>query len=295
MPPDDTLAALSALVLQSHARSFGATILAERLRDLSHQTAQLAHHRDRAHLAAEAGDLAWALLQLCNEQDVDLGAAVRATVAKLDARLSGRKVALLGVSANPITNAHLTLALEVLALSDADEVWFLIAGEHPWGKKLMPAEHRLEMVRRAIARYPRLKACDFEVVHGPRIYRETRETAEILRDHLLPAFPGVSFSWVMGSDAAQTFHRWRGAEWMAANLSFHVIHRLGYDWDRAGSILADPRHAYYKDEVVTSNISSTLVRERGKGYDAAKLVALVPEVVWEYLRENRLLDAEVLR
>jgi len=294
MTDPDSLAALARLVRESHDRSFGKTALPERLRDLSHQAAELAHHRDRAHMVEEAGDLGWALLQLCNEADVDLGAAVRASVAKLAARHAGRKVALLGVSANPITNAHLTLGLEICALTDVDEVWFYVAGEHAWGKKLMPAAHRLEMVRRAVARYAKLKVSDFEVAHGPEIYARTRETAEILRDFLLPAFPGTRFSWVMGSDAAQSFHRWRGAEWMAANLDIHVVHRLGYDFDKAGSLLADPRHIYWRDEVVTSNISSTLVRERGKSYDAAKLVALVPEVVWDYLREHRLLDPEVL-
>ncbi len=34
----------------------------------------------------------------------------------------------------------------------------------------------------------------------------------------------------MGSDVAQTFEQWKGADWMAANLRIWVIHRLGYDW-----------------------------------------------------------------
>jgi hypothetical protein len=52
---------------------------------------------------------------------------------------------------------------------------------------------------------------------------------------------------------------------------------------------------YLKENVVTSNISSTLVRERGRTYEQEKLVALVPDVVWEYLLEHRLLDPGVLR
>ncbi|MDP1821588.1 MAG: hypothetical protein Q8L48_00010 [Archangium sp.] len=41
---------------------------------------------------------------------------------------------------------------------------------------------------------------------------------------------------------------------------------------------------YLRENVVTSNISSSLVRERGKNYEHAKLVALVPEVVWDRAR-----------
>ena len=287
--------ALQELVRLSHERTFAHTELRERLRDLAQQVAELSHHRDEAHLAEEAGDAAWSLLQLLNERGLALDEVVSRSIRKLDDRRTGRKVALLGTSASPITNAHLTMALEVLALTDVDEVWFLLAGEHPWGKKLMPAQHRLEMVRLATQRYPRLKACDFEIVHGERIYEQTRETAFILRDHLLPAYPGHRFSWVMGSDVAQSFHEWGGADWMAEHLDCVVLHRLGYDFDKAHSLLADPRHRYFKDDVVTSNISSSLVRARGRTYEHEKLVALVPDVVWEHLLAHRLLDPDVLR
>ena len=290
-----TIDELQLLVRRSHDQHFTHTELKERLRDLSSQVSQLVHHRDAAHLAQEAGDTGWSLLQLCNELKLDFADVVRGSIKRLDATAQGKKVALIGTSANPITNAHLTMALEILALTDVHEVWFYMVGEHPWGKKLMPAEHRLEMVRRAIARYPKLRACDFEMVHGARIYETTNETAEILRDHFAPAFPGYAFSWVMGSDVAQTFEQWKGAEWMAANMAFWVIHRLGYEWDQAKSMLNGPRHVYLRDNIVTSNISSSLVRDRGRSYEHEKLFALVPDVVWDYLVEHRLLDPGVLK
>lgn len=286
---------LQALVRASHGRTFRQTELRERLRDLSQQVAELVHHRDDGHLAAKAGDVAWSLLQLLNERGLSLADVVSRSVGRLDDRHEGRSIALLGTSASPITNGHLTVALEVLALTDVDEVWILLAGQHPWGKPLMPARHRLEMVRKAIRRYPRLRACDFEIVHGERIYQSTTETAFILRDHLLPAYPNHRFSWVMGSDVAQTFHEWGGADWLAEHLDLIVFHRLGYDFDKQGSILADERHRYFKDDIVTSNISSSLVRARGRAYEVEKIVSLVPEVVWEHLLAHRLLDDDVLR
>jgi nicotinic acid mononucleotide adenylyltransferase len=82
---------------------------------------------------------------------------------------------------------------------------------------------------------------------------------------------------------------------MAAHLRFWVIHRLGYEWDKPKSLLAGAEHTYLRENVVTSNISSSLVRERGKTYDHAKLVALVPDVVWDYLVEHRLLDPGALQ
>ncbi len=290
-----TIEELQLLVSRSHEKHFGRTELRERLRDIQNQTAELVHHSGEVRLREELGDLTWSALQLCNELGVKLDDMVAASVRKLDAQAHGLKVALIGTSGNPLTNAHLTMALEVLALTDADQVWFHLVGEHPWGKKLMPAQHRVEMARRAVAKYPRLRVFDFEVVHGPKIYETTRETAEILRQHIFPAYPGYRFRWVMGSDVAQTFHEWKGAEWMAENLPAIVIHRLGYDWDRAGSLLSGPQHVYLRENIVTSNISSTLVRERGRSYEHEKLMALVPDVVWDYLVEHRLLDEGVLK
>lgn len=286
---------LQDVVARSHTAHFGNTPLVDRLRDLQNEVSEVVHHRDRDNLVEEIGDAGWSLLQLCNEAKVDFGKAVEATVSKLESRALGLKVALIGTSANPITNAHLTMAMEVLALTDVDQVWFYLVGEHPWGKPLMPATHRLEMARRASARYPRIRVCDFEIANGPSLYKTTRETSDILREHLLPAHPGHRFRWVMGSDVAQTFHQWKGAEWMATNIPSIVIHRLGYDFDKDGSLLRDEQHVYLRDNVVTSNISSSLVRERGRDYDHAKLVALVPDVVWDYLVEHRLLDPGVLR
>ena len=285
---------LQALVRASHDHHFGSTVLKERLRDVHAQAAELLHHRDAAHLRLAAGELGWALLQLCNEQGLDFAQVVQDATRQLDGRARGLKVALIGTSANPITNAHLTMALEVLALTDVDQVWFHLVGKHAWGKKLMPGHHRREMVQRAIARYPRLRVSDFELVHGETIYAHSRETAPLLRDFLLPAFPGHQFRWVMGSDVAQSFHEWGGSDWMAENIPCIVIHRLGYDWDKATSILAGEQHVYLRENIVTSNISSTLVRTRGRTYEHEKLVSLVPDVVWKYLVEHRLLDPEVL-
>lgn len=278
----------------SHDKHFNVTELRERLRDINNEVTEMVQHRDAQNLLEEIGDAGWSLLQLCNEVGFGFDSAVLNTVKKLDSRAQGKKVALIGTSANPITNAHLTMALEILALTEVDEVWLYLVGVHPWGKKMLPAEHRLEMARRAVAKYPRIRVCDFEMVHADKL-KPGMETAHVLHQFFIPAHKEYQFSWVMGSDVAQTFEKWTGADWMASKLNFWVIHRLGYDWDQAASILSDTRrHTYLRDNIVTSNISSSLVRERGKAYEHDKLMALVPEVVWDYLVEHRLLDPEKL-
>lgn len=295
-PDDKPWDRLARRVASSHDTHFGHTVLRERLRDLQHQVAELVHAEDAARRLTELGDVGWAVIQLCNELGTSLETVVEATCQRLDQRRArgGHEVALIGTSGNPITWAHLTMGLELLALTQVDEVWYYLAGRHPWSKPLMPGHHRVEMARLATAPYPRLKVCDFDVVHGDRIYAESMETAHILEHHLLPAFPGYRFTWVMGSDVAQSFEQWNGARWMAENLRIVIIHRLGYDFDKPASILADDRHLYLRDGIVTSNISSTLVRERGRasGYDAERVRALVPDAVWQYIVQHKLLEPE---
>jgi nicotinate (nicotinamide) nucleotide adenylyltransferase len=262
------------------------------LRALAHGAAELAHISDPAEQEAAAGQLAVALIRLCNIRGWDLGELAQAAIA--NRHTVGKKIALIGTSASPITNGHLTMGLEILALTDVDMVWYYLVGKHPWGKKLMPAAHRVEMVRRATDRYPRMTVCDYEVIHGEHVYADTMETAQIMERHFIPDHPEHEFSWVMGSDVAQTFHEWGGAEWMAENMRIFIIHRLGYDFDKDNSILADKKHQYLKEDIVTSNISSTLVRKRGRDYDQRRVMALVPEVVWNYLVAEQLLDPEVM-
>jgi len=281
--------------LQQHIiRSFVGDPLSykEQLNALQRQCSALLHEQNIAQQQEKAAGVATTLLYLFSSQDWDLEKAVLSYVQH---RVSpGKKIALIGTSASPITNGHLTMGLEILALTDVDMVWYYLVGKHPWGKKLMPAHHRVQMARLATQRYPRMGVSDFEVIHGEQIYKDTMETAELMRKYFLPAYPQHQFSWVMGSDVAQSFHEWSGCEWMSENMSIYIIHRLGYEFAKADSILASDRHVYLKEDIVTSNISSTLVRNRGRDYNQEKILALVPEVVWDYLVQHRLLDPDVL-
>lgn len=277
---------LQELVKRRHDQLYGTTDFDERLRDLQHQVTELAYAKHPHEVTKEIGDVGWALLQLANETGNSFEEAVQATLTVLASRQTRRrKVGLIGTSANPITNAHITLGLELLALTDLDEVWYLLVGTHPWGKTLMPAGHRLQMAEMAVSKYNRLKVCDFEIAHALRL-KDVHETAFMLRDHLLPAFPDTEFSWVMGSDVAQTFHKWEGARWMADTIRLIVVHRDGYPGE-SDFLFPSNRHLFLKD-IATSNVSSTLVRSRGT---PEKMLALVPKEVAIYLQEHKLLGA----
>lgn len=67
-------------------------------------------------------------------------------------------------SFNPIHIGHLALANYLCEYGEVDEVWFLVTPQNPFKQKaeLLGDDLRLEMVRRAVAGYPRFVASDFE-------------------------------------------------------------------------------------------------------------------------------------
>jgi nicotinate-nucleotide adenylyltransferase len=272
--------------------SGGTPGLKEQMNDLHRHCSDLLYEKDLSVQKDKSAAAVVSLFQIFHSQGWDLEQSVLDSLQQKP--VVGKKIALIGTSASPITNGHLTMGLEILALTDVDMLWYYLVGKHPWGKKLMPAVHRLQMAHLATRRYPRMGVSDFEMIHGDRIYKDTMETAELMERHFMPAYPQHQFCWVMGSDVAQTFHEWSGAEWMAENMVIYIIHRLGYEFDKLNSILAEPKHIYLKDDIVTSNISSSLVRKRGRDYNKEKVLSLVPEVVWDYLLEHKLLDPEVM-
>ena len=76
-------------------------------------------------------------------------------------------IGVLGGTFDPIHMGHLIIAEEVRARLDLTEVLFVPAGQ-PWLKlnnanAILPAEHRLEMVRLAIADEPAFKLSTMEI------------------------------------------------------------------------------------------------------------------------------------
>ena len=67
-------------------------------------------------------------------------------------------------SFNPVHIGHLALANWLVEFTELDELWFMITPQNPFKDKhtLMDDGFRLELVRRAIAGYPKFHASDFE-------------------------------------------------------------------------------------------------------------------------------------
>ena len=135
-----------------------------------------------------------------------------------------KRIAVYGGSFNPIHIGHLALANYLCEWGEVDEVWFLISPQNPLKiiRDLLPEELRLDLVRAAIADYPRFKASDFEF-HLPKP-SFTYRTLEALKRK----YPDFEFILLMGADNWLIINQWRNYEAIIAENRILIYPRLGY-------------------------------------------------------------------
>jgi len=133
-------------------------------------------------------------------------------------------IGVLGGTFDPIHIGHLVVAEEARIKLGFNEVLFVPAGQ-PWLKldrNITPAEHRVEMVRRAIADNPHFKICTLEVERTGPSY--TVDTLTMLREQLGSE---ASLFFILGHDTLVELPSWKEPKKLAQLCRLVVAPRLG--------------------------------------------------------------------
>jgi nicotinate-nucleotide adenylyltransferase len=179
------------------------------------------------------------------------------------------RVALFGGSFNPPHVAHQLVALYVLETAPVDELWFVPAYEHAFGKPLVPFDDRLAMCGLAAAALgPRARVDDVERTIGGRslTLQTVRRLAELHPEH--------AFSLVIGGDLVAEVPTWWGGAELQASVPFVVVGRGG-----AGPGVG-------RGGVAMPEVSSTEVRQALR--EGKSVEGLVPRAVLDYIYERGL-------
>jgi nicotinate-nucleotide adenylyltransferase len=214
-------------------------------------------------------------------------------------RVTEKPLGILGGTFDPVHTAHLRLAEEAMRQLDLGGVLWIPAGQpRHRAAPLAPPDHRLAMVRLAVAGHPEYRIDDTEIRSDAPSY--TVPTLERLRRGPGGERPLVL---LMGADAflgLATWHRWQelfrlahigvasrptfdlAAEAMPAALAEEFRRRRGgfaaLAKSPAGSIATFPLSA--------GTVSSTEVRARLQ--QGAVVDELLPAPVLDYIRRHRL-------
>lgn len=201
-------------------------------------------------------------------------------------------LAVFGGTFNPIHNGHLALAGHILQAGYADEVLFVPSGvpPHKPADGLAPVEHRLALLRAALAPFPEFSVSDIEA-------REQEAPSYTINTLLTlhQAFPGQEIVFVMGMDCLHELDTWyRGPE-LVSQFRFLIYPRPGYVPPKTAD-LAEPfgnRNAVkLANSIIEAPLLPIAASDIRNWLAAGKNVAgLLPESVLAYIKENQLYGA----
>lgn len=207
---------------------------------------------------------------------------------------------LFGGTFNPIHQGHLRGAEEVREALGLREVVFIPAAipPHKGTVGLAEAEHRLEMVRRAISDHPFFRVSDIEVRREGKSY-----SIETIR-HFRQSDPNSDIHFILGQDAFLEIETWKDFQDLFSLAHFVVMVRLpGGEGARPSGLPPTLRevfqfdpgqqvwvhrsgHAIHFREITCLDISSTKVRRLIAEGKSPRY--LIPKEVAAYIEEHGL-------
>lgn len=197
---------------------------------------------------------------------------------------AGRKVGVLGGTFDPVHIGHLLLAESAREELGLERVVFMPAGR-PWRKasrEVSPAEHRLAMLRLAVAGNDAFEVSTIEVEREGPTY--TVETLEELRRR----DPGAALFFIVGEDALADLPNWREPQRILELATVAVAGRTaeGPNLRQAEAMMPGlvARAVWLRMPII--EISATGIRERVRL--GLSIRYRVPAAVEAYIREHRL-------
>ncbi|MCX6834633.1 MAG: nicotinate-nucleotide adenylyltransferase [candidate division Zixibacteria bacterium] len=194
----------------------------------------------------------------------------------------GERWGILGGVFDPVHFGHLTLARDVLGISNLNGV-LLVPTCQPPHRSQQPAadfEDRIAMLRLALVGRRGLEISRIEDATPRPSY--TLQTVKALKQ----AHPAVEFMFIIGADnlsQLQTWHKWTD---ILREVRLVVGCRPGAS---IGDLSAFPSGRIDLVETSEVDLSSTLVRERVKcGATREELVTMVPAQVADFILQRKL-------
>ena len=193
-----------------------------------------------------------------------------------------------GGTFDPPHIGHLVLAEAARSELELSEVVFMPAAQppHKLNKVISPTQHRVEMVKRAIASNGRFALSTLDADREGPSY--TVDTMHLLRETWGET---VEIVFIMGLDSLVDLPSWYKPDELLKLVNFAVVARPGYHADMASLERQLPglvdRVTFVPAPLI--GVSSTAIRKRV--HDSDSIRYLVPAPVERYIYEHRLFQS----
>jgi len=195
-------------------------------------------------------------------------------------------IGVLGGTFDPIHMGHLIIAEETRARLGLTEVLFVPAGQ-PWLKAnnyISPAEHRVQMVRLAIADEPSFKLSTMEIERVGPSY--TVDTIAKLNEQI---GAGDKLFFILGWDNLMQLPKWHEPARLVRMCRLVPVPRVGYpspDFNSLEVAIPGLSQSIILLDTPQIEISSSEIRSRvARGLPIHRLV---PEPVEQYIKQHKL-------
>jgi len=195
-------------------------------------------------------------------------------------------IGVLGGTFDPIHMGHLIIAEEIRGQLDLAEVLFVPAGE-PWLKtnnSISPAEHRVQMLRLAIADEPSFKLSTIEIERAGPSY-----TVDTIAQFKSQIGTEDRLFFILGWDNLMQLPQWREPSRLVQMCSLVAVPRVGYpspDLNTLEAAIPGLSQGVILLHTPQIEISSSEIRHRVTR--GLSIHHLVPEPVEKYIREHNL-------
>ena len=195
------------------------------------------------------------------------------------------RIGIYGGTFDPVHIGHLLLAEQCREQCQLDEVWFVPAAHSPFKSPAdqTDGEHRLAMLRAAIAPYPQFRALRWELDRpGPSW---TVDTLEFLHAEN----PARELFLLVGADSLRSLHLWRSPARIAELATLVGVNRGDRPLPPADLLQQSLGHPAANLKLISMpglDVSATDIRDRLRSGRSARV--LTPDVVLDYAREHGL-------
>ena len=199
-------------------------------------------------------------------------------------------IGVLGGTFDPIHNGHIILAEEARARLNLAEVLFVPAGQ-PWlkaGNLILAAEHRVQMVRLAIAGEPCFQLSTMEIDRAGPSY-----TVDTIAELQAQLGSGDELFFILGWDNLAQLPKWREPSRLIKMCYLVAVPRPGYplpDLNSLEAVIPGLSRSLVLLDKPEVDIGATEIRERVTR--GLSIRHLVPEAVDEYIKKHKLYVAQ---